>query len=389
MWMAQGFIRSSSPSQCLEDIGHEYFMDLLWRSFFQEVEEDGKGNILQFKMHDLMHDLAKSIAASDSTTFYSKEEGIHEKTRHMSFDRTFLTSSEIPFSLYKASRIRTFHLPSQSQYQYVKLGRSTCNAIVSSFKFIRLLDLHDTHIKTLPRSIGKLRHLRYLDLSNNSIKILPNSITRLHNLQTLRLSGCRIKKLPKKINKLVNLRYLEMNGCRDLTPMPCGIGQLTKLQTLSQFVISKNTCFALRPHSGLKELYKLNELRGSLEIRGLRHGKDAALESKDANMKEKQHLQGLTLRWISENDVDESNVGYDEESLVALLPHGPPSNLQELCLIRYRGVKFPSAISSLSNLVNLSLDVCNKCQHLPPLDQFHSLKTLSLNSMNDLEYISE
>ena len=34
MWMAQGFIRSSSLDQCLEDIGHKYFMDLLWRSFF-------------------------------------------------------------------------------------------------------------------------------------------------------------------------------------------------------------------------------------------------------------------------------------------------------------------------------------------------------------------
>ena len=59
MWMAQGFIRSSSPDQCL---------DLLWRSFFQEVEEDERGNILQFKMHDL----AKSIATSDSTTFIQK-----------------------------------------------------------------------------------------------------------------------------------------------------------------------------------------------------------------------------------------------------------------------------------------------------------------------------
>uniref|UniRef100_A0A7N2RA49 Disease resistance protein winged helix domain-containing protein n=1 Tax=Quercus lobata TaxID=97700 RepID=A0A7N2RA49_QUELO len=76
MWMAQGFIRSSSPDQCLEDIGHKYFMDLLWRSFFPEVEEDERGNILQFKMHDL----AKSIAASDSTTLYSKGEDIHEKT---------------------------------------------------------------------------------------------------------------------------------------------------------------------------------------------------------------------------------------------------------------------------------------------------------------------
>ena len=383
MWMAQGFIRSSNQNQCLEDIGHEYFMDLLWRSFFQEVEEDGSGNILKFKMHDLMHDLAKSVATSDNATFYSKEEDIQEKTRHISFDRTFLSSSGIPISLYKASRIRTFVLLSQSQHP--RLGKSTYNAIVSRFKFIRLLDLHDMGIKIIQSSIGKLRHLRYLDLSSNSIRMLPNSITRLHNLQTLRLSRCPIKELPKDIKKLVNLKYLEIDECRRLTHMPRGLGQLTKLRTLSQFVVAKNSCLPFRRNGGLKELYGLNELRGTLQIRRLRHGKDALLESKDANMREKQHLQGLTLRWIKE-EVDESNVCYDEESLEALYPH---SNLQELHLVRYGGVKIPSGISSLSTLVKFSLNNCNKCQHLPPLDQFHSLKSLSLEWMNDLEYILE
>ncbi|KAL4601004.1 hypothetical protein ACB092_11G240600 [Castanea dentata] len=341
MWMAQGFITSSSQSQCPEDIGHDYFMELLWRLFFQEVEEDEWGNIINFKVHDLMHDLAKLVVASDSVTFYSKEEDIYEKTLHVSFDRTFVSSSGILVSLYKSRKIRTFHFPSQSQDLYTRLDKSTCNAIVSSFKFICLLNLHEMRIETIPSSIRKLRHLRYLDLSSNSIKMLPNSITRLHNLQTLRLTECHlIKELPKDINKLVNLMYLEIDGCSNLTHTPRGLGQLIKLRTLSQFVISKNTYFAFRRNSGLKELYKLNKLRGTLMIRGLRHEKDAALESKDANMKEKQCLQGLTLRWIKENDVDESNVGYDQESLVALLPHGPLSNLQELCLIRYGEVKF-------------------------------------------------
>ena len=133
-----------------------------------------------------MHNLAKSIAASDGTTFYSKGEDIHEKTCHVSFDRTFLLSSGIPISLYKASRIRTLHLPSESRYEYAGLDESTCTAIVSSFKFIRLLDLHKMNIETIPSSIGKLWHLRYLDLSNNPIEMLPYSITRFHNLQTLR-----------------------------------------------------------------------------------------------------------------------------------------------------------------------------------------------------------
>ena len=215
--------------------------------------------------------------------------------------------------------------------------------------------------------------------------MLPSSITRLHNLQTLRLFGCEIKELPRDISKLVNLTYID--GKLDLTHMPHGLGQLTKLQTLSQFVMSQNSSLDFKRHSELKELNGLNKLRGTLESKGLRHGKEAASESKDSNMKEKIHLQDLTLSWIEE-DVDESNVGYNDESLEALLPHGPLSNLQQLCLNRYGGVKIPSGILSLSNLVKISLSACNRCQHLPPLDQFHSLKTLSLKRMNDLEYIS-
>ncbi|XP_030959120.1 putative disease resistance protein RGA3 [Quercus lobata] len=153
-------------------------------------------------------------------SYLKQYEDIHEKTLHVSFDRTFLSLLGIP---------------------------------VSFFKFIRLLDLHGMGIETIPNSIGKLNHLRYLYLSHNHIRMLPNSITRLHNLQTLRLSRCPIKELPKDINKLVNLRYLEINGC-PLTYMPHGLRQLTKLQTLSQFVIGKNSYLAFKHNSGLKEL---------------------------------------------------------------------------------------------------------------------------------------
>ena len=72
-------------------------------------------------------------------------------------------------------------------------------------------------------------------------------------------------------------------------------GQLTKLQTLSKFMISQNSCLDFRCHGGLKELNGLKKLRGTLKIKGLRHGKEFASKSKDSNMKEKIHLQDLTL----------------------------------------------------------------------------------------------
>jgi Leucine-rich repeat (LRR) protein len=62
----------------------------------------------------------------------------------------------------------------------LRLDKSPYSTIVASFKFIRLLDLHNMGIKTIPTSIKKLKHLRYLDLSKNKdIEMLPNSIVKV------------------------------------------------------------------------------------------------------------------------------------------------------------------------------------------------------------------
>ena len=386
MWMAHGLITLYDGKQCPKDVGHKYFMDLLLRSFFQEVEEDDLGNISKFKIHDLMHDLAIKVMGSESTTINSKEKVINEKTRHVSFGDTLYSSSEIPISLYRARRI---NLPCQPKYDTIRSNDSTFSAIVAGFKFIRLLDLHNMGIKAIPSSIQKLKHLRYLDLSENKdIEMLPNSIVKLYNLQTLKLFECKnLKKLPRDINKLVNLRFLEIGGCSSLTHMPNGLGQLTKLQTLSRFVMSKSRIDSMpRSNGGLKELGSLNELRGNLSIENLKHGKD---EYKDANLKEKQGLDSLDLSWVGEY-IDEVGVGYDDISVEAISVEAlqPHINLKALSLERYGGVIFPPWLQLLTNLVQFKLYSCNKCQYLPPLDQLPSLKIIYLEGLDSLEHIS-
>ncbi|KAJ7982736.1 Disease resistance protein [Quillaja saponaria] len=73
LWMAQGYIQSSDESKSLEDVGNKYFMDLLWGSFFQEIGKNEYGEIGYCKMHDLMHDLAVSVARKEGTIVNVKE----------------------------------------------------------------------------------------------------------------------------------------------------------------------------------------------------------------------------------------------------------------------------------------------------------------------------
>jgi hypothetical protein len=86
LWMAEGFLRLSSTGKSMERMGVECFEDLLSRSFFQQAPNDKS----LFVMHDLMNDLAMSVAGE----FFSrldiemkKEIGKDDpgKYRHMSF----------------------------------------------------------------------------------------------------------------------------------------------------------------------------------------------------------------------------------------------------------------------------------------------------------------
>ncbi|KAB1227431.1 putative disease resistance protein RGA3 [Morella rubra] len=174
LWTAQGFIHLSDQDQCFEDVGNEYFMDLLWRSFFQEAELDEYGDVISCKMHDLMHDLAVSVAGSLITTFDCEKEAIDVKARHLWIDDR-KPPRVVPN--FKENRMRTiiFQLPSprylrQHNYDNRTNYLSTCD----SLKFLRALDVSSGRFLGLECSIGDLKQLRYLDLSNNdSIRSCP------------------------------------------------------------------------------------------------------------------------------------------------------------------------------------------------------------------------
>ena len=277
LWMAQGYIQTSN-------VGNQYFEELLARSLLEEVRKDACDNIACCKMHDLIHDLALSIMGYEVLVLRINTKEILERVYHVSFS----TSLNLKRKDLKIKHIRTMLKVNRYSESY-----SFVSTLIPNFQSLRMLSLQGFNVKKASKYLGKLSHIRYLDLSNNSFKILPNAITRLCNLQTLKLINCvHLKEFPKSMRKLSNLRHLEIHGCGSLTHMACGIGELSLLESLPLFVVGTGS-----EVGRLGELKRLNNLRGELWIEKLENVKDAKVESREADLGEKQYIESLGLEW--------------------------------------------------------------------------------------------
>ncbi|XP_077215814.1 putative disease resistance protein At3g14460 [Tasmannia lanceolata] len=322
-------------------------------------------------MHDLIHDLARSISGDEYFRIKSVDSwNIAAKVRRASIWQCN-EHSRIFESFHESERLRTFLLPPR----YETLTKQVAHDFFLKLRCLRVLDLSHICVRDLPDSIGESKYLRYLDLSFTTIATLPESIGSLYNLQTLKLCYCKqLAELPKSTSNLINLRHLALEGCKISTPPE--LGKLITLQTLTIFVVGKES------GCGIRELKNLTKLRGTIHISNLENVIDEN-ECKEANLKKKEYLDKLTLEWGNNNP---RGVAVDEEVLEALEPH---SNLKTLKILSYGGVSFPRWMMSgnLKNLNTVSLIQCLNCQQLPPLGQLPFLKKLKINGMDGLKHI--
>ncbi|XP_030954108.1 putative disease resistance protein RGA3 isoform X1 [Quercus lobata] len=362
LWISQGFIQSSEEGHELEHVANEYFMELLWRSFFQEAEEDG-GENRRFKMHDLIHDLAQYVSEIDCTLVDSNAKNVKEKGHHLSFPFYNISFFEENLSkLVKANKIRTFMLAYKNRaYDQGRIEESTLEKLISSFRFLRALDLHSLNMKMLPDTIGTLMHLKYLDLSSNDIEVLPSSITKLVNLQTLKLCECeKLRELPVDIQKMVSLKHLDVSS-NDIEVLPSSITKLVNLQTLK-----------------LCECEKLREL--PVDIQKMVSLKHLDVSSNDIEVLPSSITKLVNLQTLKLCECEKlRELPVDIQKMVSLKHLDVSSNDIEV---------LPSSITKLVNLQTLKLCKCKKLRELPvDIQKLVSLKHLDLEDCKNLTHM--
>ncbi|XP_045787923.1 putative disease resistance protein RGA4 [Trifolium pratense] len=221
MWMAHGYLDCPVEGKCIEDVGNQFVNIFLMKSFFQEPKWNEDGDLIGFKMHDLMHDLAKQVAGDDCCYLDNNTKGFRGRPVHVwvEFDTFYLLES------LDASRLRTLIVFSFNDD--VLFDREK-QSLISRFKYLRVLKLCDNRNLELYVSIEKLNHLRFLKLPIcYTLEKFHKSIGNLVCLQTIQVSlDPKIVLSTKVVSKLINLRYLYISQWTFRYKTPVGFGKL-------------------------------------------------------------------------------------------------------------------------------------------------------------------
>ncbi|CAK8543201.1 unnamed protein product [Lathyrus sativus] len=365
LWVSLGLVQSRNGSEKLEDSARKYIDELHLRSFVQDV--DDRGAFCNFKVHDLIHDLAMYVAGEDFVAVKSQTRNIPQQARHLSF----VEEESFGHALFRESKsVRSIQFPISG----IGLeSQSLLNTWLSKYKYLRYLDLSDSSFETIPNSIANLKHLRSLDLSyNDKIRTVPYSICELLNLQVLWFHGCtKLEKLPKGLGKLINLRSLTVTTKQSMLPHD-EFASLNNLQTL-RFYFCGNLKFLFKqPLPSIEELYF--ESCGSLESLPLYiFPKLKTLSIRDCQM--------LNLSLDNENSIQNLRMKhlylFDFPKLLTL-PRWivcAVDTLETFAIVNFPNLQMlPEYLSTMTRLKRIFISFCSQLSTLP--SHLHRLTAL-------------
>ncbi|NWI46422.1 LRSM1 ligase, partial [Picathartes gymnocephalus] len=138
--------------------------------------------------------------------------------------------SEVPYGAFATCKVLQKKVLIIHTNNLTSLVPKSCSLL--SLITVKVLDLHDNQLASLPADIGQLTALQVLNLERNLLKSLPQSIGDLTQLQILNVKGNRLRELPGSVSGLRSLRALDVSG-NVLQELPRGLAHIHTLQTLT------------------------------------------------------------------------------------------------------------------------------------------------------------
>ncbi|XP_056289102.1 E3 ubiquitin-protein ligase LRSAM1-like [Pseudoliparis swirei] len=117
--------------------------------------------------------------------------------------------SEVPSSAFSICKVLQKKVLILHHNELRSLLPKGCDILTLST--LKVLDLHQNKLTSLPEDIGKMASLQILNVEKNRLKELPQSIGDLRLLQTLNLKGNCLSALPSSVGSLSSLRTLDLS----------------------------------------------------------------------------------------------------------------------------------------------------------------------------------
>ncbi|KAJ3700328.1 hypothetical protein LUZ61_004033 [Rhynchospora tenuis] len=373
MWIGLGLLPDKNSR--LEDIGREYIDYLLRKSFFDIKKPNSSTSCIV--MHDLLHDLARSMSMEECFTIgdgLESDANFPETIRHL-----YISADAKDYNLFTGiSQLKKLHTliisfkGGDPDENHVPL----LSKILTELKSLRVLSLMASFSCKLPDVIGRLIHLRHLSIqqTTNDSKLdwFPEEVCQLYNLRVLRFlggSGGNYAEINVKgLTNLINLRHLDIpKTIKDRIPY---IGKLATLQGSINF------------HVRAEDGYKISELKnltGICELSISQLEKVGCSEAKEVNLFKKENLRSLKLVW----SMDPTRAPESDERIADVLC--PPTRLRELTITGHNGKRLPLWMKFFSDktyfLTCISLLGCRNWSDLPDLAHLPLLRTLQIKDV--------
>ncbi|KAH9688191.1 Disease resistance protein [Citrus sinensis] len=188
-----------------------------------------------FSMHDVVRDVAISIASTEQNVFSATEDQV-SGCREWSDESAIKLYTSIVLHDVKTNLLPEAVECPQLELLYIRADKESSSLTIPNNFFermiqVRVINVSYMNLLSLPSSLGLLSNLQTLSLYN--CKLLDITVIRdLKKLEVLCLRGSDIKRLPVEVGELTLLRLLDLRDCRELEIIPPNV--LSKLSHLEE-----------------------------------------------------------------------------------------------------------------------------------------------------------